>query len=75
MKRVELIKPRIYGRWAGNERGTKEDFDRCIKEVRGDGWISYQCLRKRGHGKDKLYCKQHAKMMEVSDAKNMSRET
>lgn len=22
----------------------------------------YQCTRKRGHGKDGLYCKQHSKM-------------
>ena len=58
---------RIYGEWAGDEQGTPEDKTHCIEEVwpnwnRGGGWIPYQCQRKRGHGKDGLYCKQHARM-------------
>lgn len=48
--------------WSRNEKGIKEDFDRCVKTVAGGGWV-YQCSRKRGHGKDGLYCKQHAKMI------------
>jgi hypothetical protein len=54
---------RRYGCWAGNSAGTKEDESRCIEEVwpSSGGWIPYQCQRKRGHGPDGLYCKQHAK--------------
>ena len=55
-----MTKPRIYGQWAGNEQGTKEVPTRCIQEV-WTGWHSHQCDRKRGHGPDGLYCKQHAK--------------
>ena len=48
--------------WAGNPKGRKEDTKRCIQEVwPTDGWLPYQCQRKRGYGKDGLYCKQHAK--------------
>jgi hypothetical protein len=48
--------------------GTPEDPTRCIEEVwPTDGlWISYQCSRKRGHGPDGLYCKQHAKKHEAA---------
>lgn len=54
---------RIYGEWAGNPKGAPEDKTRCIKEVwpTTDGWIPHQCRRKRGYGKDGLYCKQHSK--------------
>ena len=38
----------------------KEDVTRCIEAV-VDGWHERQCYRKRGYGKDGLYCKQHAK--------------
>ena len=56
---------RVYNQWAGNPKGIKEDIIRCIKEVAGfPGWHLYQCSRKRGHGKDGLYCKQHAKIEE-----------
>jgi hypothetical protein len=52
-----------YGVWNGCPQGRAEDLTRCIEEVwPSDGtWIPYQCCRKRGHGPDKLYCKQHAK--------------
>ena len=52
---------RIYGRWAGNPKGHPEDVTRCIESVTGDGRasISGQCDRRRGHGRDGLYCKQH----------------
>lgn len=35
----------------------------CIADVSPqDVWAEpYQCSRKRGHGRDGLYCKQHAK--------------
>jgi len=38
-----------------------EDKNNCIVSVMGD-YTSYQCQRKRGHGKKGLLCKQHAKM-------------
>jgi hypothetical protein len=45
-----------YGTWADNPT-------RCIEQVwpSGGTWIPHQCCRKRGHGPDGLYCKQHAK--------------
>lgn len=53
---------RRYGQWAGRSKGTREDPTKCIAEVwPSSGWIPYQCTRKRGHGPDGLYCKQHAK--------------
>lgn len=35
-----------------------EDFTRCVESVYSD-YGSHQCERKRGHGPDGLYCKQH----------------
>lgn len=57
---------RIYGRWAGNPNGQPEDVTRCIQEIwGGDAWSrGSQCQRKRGHGPNGLYCKQHARMIE-----------
>ncbi len=54
---------RIYGQWAGNPRGIKEDPTRCIQEVWKQGRVinAYQCSRKRGYGPEGLYCKQHSK--------------
>lgn len=52
--------PTTYGDWAGNPKGTKPDFTRCCAEVQShDGWRWSQCARKRGHGPDGAYCKQH----------------
>jgi len=53
-------KVRIYGQWAGNPQGYCERTDRCVEKV-APGWLYIQCSRKRGHGKDGLYCKQHSK--------------
>jgi hypothetical protein len=63
---------RRYGFWSGCPRGQAEDPTRCIEEVcpsMARGWIPLQCRRKRGHGPDGLYCKQHAKKhnMEAND--------
>ena len=57
---------RRYGCWAGDPEGNPEDKDRCVAEAydRSGFGHFYQCLRKRGHGPDGLYCKQHAKMVE-----------
>ena len=48
--------PRMYG--YGLSR-TKEDQACCIEHVFGARCTSHQCVRKRGHGPDGLYCKQH----------------
>ena len=53
---------RRYGVWPGYPQGKAEDPCRCIEEI-WPAWtrIPRQCSRKRGHGPDGLYCKQHAK--------------
>lgn len=57
---------RKYGKWAGDPKGVMENPQHCIVEVSGrERWINfYQCSRYRGYGKDKLFCKQHAKKIE-----------
>ena len=58
------MKERRYGVWAGNPEGQPEDKELCIERVFDA--ISYgfrQCCRKRGHGPDGSYCKQHARMI------------
>ena len=59
---------RRYGKWAGQPEGVKEDTSRCVAQVRDDYMNSYQCCRKRGHGIEGLFCKQHAKGAEVKGA-------
>ena len=56
-----------FGVWGGCPKGQPEDASRCIEEVWTDGWIPRQCCRKRGHGPDGLYCKQHAKKHQEAD--------
>lgn len=50
---------RFYGRL----HTVREDPSRCIAEVgeRPHYIHFHQCSRKRGHGTDGLFCKQHAK--------------
>lgn len=55
-----MTKEKRYGVWAGNPTGHKENSENCTEEVRHN-WTYSQCSRKKGHGKDKLYCKQHAR--------------
>ena len=57
----EINGMRIYGSWAGSPNGTPEDTTKCIEEVweSGRGMFHHQCNRKRGYGKDGLYCKIH----------------
>jgi hypothetical protein len=50
--------PTRYGAWAGNPAGFPADPLRCVTEV-NDGYRFHQCTRKRGHGPDGAYCKQH----------------
>ena len=53
---------RRYETWAGDEKGVPEDAACCIEAVfPHGGYHNYQCERKRGYGKDGLYCKRHAK--------------
>lgn len=51
--------------------GAFEDLTRCVKEIgeppRYIHW--HQCKRKRGHGPEGFYCKQHAKQKEEGLAK------
>jgi len=53
---------RVYGRWAGNEKGHLEDPTRCVASVYvSDSYISSQCRFKRGKGRDGEYCGIHAR--------------
>jgi hypothetical protein len=61
MPKINKKGERIYGAGVG-VKGSKEDPAKCVKEVQSKfGFFFYQCDRKRGHGKDGLYCWQHAK--------------
>ena len=51
---------RRYNVWAGNPDGVPEDPTRCIAEVYRD-WRFVQCSRRRGHGPNGLWCKQHSR--------------
>lgn len=57
---------RRFGQWAGNLRGSAEDVTKCIEEVypAGRSIIPAQCQRKRGHGPNGLFCKQHGIMVQ-----------
>jgi hypothetical protein len=51
-----------YGAWAGFPAGHKPNFALCCEEVSDNStrWPRYhQCSKKRGHGPDGAYCKQH----------------
>ncbi len=52
-----------YGEWSGHPKGVAADPERCAYEIWTD-WRSSQCLRKRGHGPEKAFCKQHAKQFD-----------
>ena len=49
-----------YGAWAGYPQGSAPVPGRCAKEV-WHGFHASQCTRKRGHGPEGAFCKQHAK--------------
>ena len=60
--------PKEY--YGGNswQKGSKYFPNRCAAEVYSSaGWSSYQCSRRKGHGKDGLFCKQHAKQFPVEN--------
>jgi hypothetical protein len=50
-----------YGSWAGNNAGSKPDFNKCCEEVwSSDRWSrASQCSKSRGFGPEKAYCKIH----------------
>ena len=53
---------RVYRVWGGQPKGVPEDVTRCIEEVWPSvGYLPSQCRRKRGHGLNGQFCKQHAK--------------
>lgn len=55
-----------YNQSAINEAGWPEKKDQCVEEVWNGprGMTANQCSRKRGHGPNGEYCKQHAKRAE-----------
>jgi len=68
---VTTKKPRMYGQHSDKP----EDPKLCIEAVSAH-WAVYQCSRKRGHGLDGLYCKQHAAVIQkrIDDAEKWNRE-
>lgn len=60
--------PRRYGQWAGNPQGQPERLMDCREEVWPEHGMAYQCQRKRGHGLNGWFCKQHAKRHPVAVA-------
>ena len=63
---------RRYGQWAGNPRGWPEDVERCVESV-FSGMRSRQCTRRRGHGPEGLYCRQHGRLEEERRARRQER--
>lgn len=45
-----------YGKWAGNPKGFPQNPENCVAAV-PNGYITYQCARKKAPGSD--YCWQH----------------
>lgn len=58
---------RYYGRHHSmGKKGSPEDPTKCIAAVQCPlSKRFYQCTRKRGHGPNRAYCKQHGKMREA----------
>ena len=57
---------RVYAAASGYPNGVPENTSCCITKVYA--FLEYvQCSRKRGHGRDGLYCWQHGKTVEVND--------
>lgn len=61
MMELTSLHMKRYGCWGGNPNGDKAIPDRCAKTVCSNdrGAIPSQCARKRGHGPEGAYCKQH----------------
>ncbi len=55
----------MYKRSLWDSSVESEDRCRCAALVHDtSGWGVYQCSRKRGHGPDNLFCKQHGRQRE-----------
>jgi hypothetical protein len=66
-----------YGAWTGFPKGHAPDYSRCCVEIwSSERWSrASQCSKKRGHGPDGAYCKQHDPAVakarrEASDARS-----
>lgn len=66
-KTIEEAKEYRYNVWAGNPNGIPYRKERCVYEVY-HGVLFAQCSRKNGHGPRKLYCRQHAGIVEATNA-------
>ena len=66
-KTLEEARKHRYHPWAGNSRGYPYREGDCAWQVwdPGPGIHAHQCSRKNGYGSAGLYCKQHAKKVEV----------
>ncbi len=67
---------RRYRTWGGNPRGDAENITRCIESVADGGrsCLSHQCYRKRGHGPQGLFCRQHGIKAELGKSWRWNRE-
>lgn len=61
-----MAEERRYRVWAGSPNGTRENKENCVQDVADGGRsvLSHQCNRKRGHGPNGEYCRQHAEWHE-----------
>lgn len=64
-----------YNQSALNPNGYPEDPTKCVDEVWNGprGMTAFQCNRKRGHGPNGEYCKQHGKRAEEHEARKAAR--
>lgn len=63
-KTLRTARRKVYGRAPWNPEGQPYDKGFCAFEVTNRSGYEYQCFRKNGHGISKLYCRQHAKIVE-----------
>ena len=62
---LEKYRTHRYGKWYGNPKGFPFEEGRCGAEVNTPGGVSAaQCTRLAKYGPEKLFCKQHAEMLE-----------
>ncbi len=60
-----------YGQWGGNPNGRPYNPKKCAYAVMSEGFcIDYQCLRKPGHGPHGMFCRNHARIIEVAKGEN-----
>ncbi len=53
---------RRYNKHYDQPGGVPEIAGRCIAEVNHSALANIQCARKRGHGREGLFCRQHARL-------------